>query len=495
VSSSRTGRIAGGFIAILVLVAVLAGNALLQMALMERRLKTITDEHNVKTHLIHVIQDHIRLRQISIRNMLLTTDLFDRSDEAERFYAYAVPIAESRAMLVTMPLSDDERRTYERLDQHMREAYIVQNQLVEHAVAAESIRESSRRLRVVHEKLLEVVSVLNELGIMQRTATGRAVQEARDAYRNARVVLFAFGFATLLIGFLIAYNVVRTTRIQQQAVDAAMDDLRRNNELLEERVAARTQALELARDQALASTRVKSQFVANMSHELRTPLNAIIGYAEMLDEELSESGDKTLLPDVNHILVAARQLLRLVNDVLDLAKVEAGKMDFQVDRFDVAEFLADVATSATPLVTRNRNTLHIDAPAGLAAMQSDPARLRQILVNLIGNAGKFTEGGRITVRGERYRQDNADWLAFSVKDTGIGIEPDKTGALFQEFMQLDSSATRRFEGTGLGLAIAQRLVFLLGGLPIEVDSQPGKGTTFTVRLPAEIAHQQRRATD
>ncbi|HZO30538.1 MAG TPA: GAF domain-containing protein [Chloroflexota bacterium] len=229
------------------------------------------------------------------------------------------------------------------------------------------------------------------------------------------------------------------------------------------------------------ATRHKSAFLANMSHELRTPLNAVIGYSEMLQEELEDLGQADLVPDVERINAAGRHLLGLINDILDLSKIEAGKMELFLEPVDVAGLVRDVATTVGPLVEKNGNALEVDVTSDVGEMEADATKLRQILFNLLGNAAKFTDHGTISLTVGR---ESGDWLTFAVSDTGIGMTEEQLGRLFHAFAQADASTSRRFGGTGLGLALVHHFCEMLGGA-VTVASAPGAGSTFTVRLPAD----------
>jgi signal transduction histidine kinase/CheY-like chemotaxis protein len=239
-----------------------------------------------------------------------------------------------------------------------------------------------------------------------------------------------------------------------------------------------------AKGAAEEASKAKSEFLANMSHELRTPLNAIIGYSEILLEEAEDLGQDGLKPDVEKIRGAGRHLLGLINDILDLSKIEAGKMDLFVEEFDVAAVLKDVRETVEPLVTRNGNALEVRHAPDLGAMRSDQVKVRQTLFNLLGNAAKFTKGGRITLEARRLAGGDGDRLEFRVADTGIGMTPEQVARLFQPFSQADASTTRHYGGTGLGLAITRHFCRMLGG-DVAVESEPGGGSTFTVVLPAD----------
>jgi len=227
----------------------------------------------------------------------------------------------------------------------------------------------------------------------------------------------------------------------------------------------------------------KSNFLANMSHELRTPLNAIIGYSEMLQEEAEETDAEAFLPDLQRINAAGKHLLGLINDILDLSKIEAGRMDLFLETFEVGRLVQDVESIVQPLMEKNGNSLIVTCPGDLGTMHADQTKLRQALFNLLSNAAKFTERGSISLTVER---EADDWLTFSVSDTGIGMTEEQLGQLFEAFSQAEASTRSKYGGTGLGLAISRHFCRLMGG-DLTVSSIYGQGSTFTVRLPAVVS--------
>lgn len=256
------------------------------------------------------------------------------------------------------------------------------------------------------------------------------------------------------------------------------------NEMLD-RLMAQQHELQMAVESAQSASRAKSAFLANMSHELRTPLNAIIGYSEMLKEDADAQGLDVYAPDLKRIHTAGTHLLALINDVLDLSKIEAGKVSVEMRTFSVEALIDDAVNTVKPLLDQNRNRLALDSGPQLGHMDSDETKLRQILVNLLGNAAKFTEDGVVTLSVRRIAVAGDDWLQFAVRDTGIGIPPDQITRLFTDFTQVDSSPTRKYGGTGLGLAISRRFCQRLGG-DIRVVSEAGQGSTFILKLPARM---------
>lgn len=236
---------------------------------------------------------------------------------------------------------------------------------------------------------------------------------------------------------------------------------------------------------ANAANQAKSQFLANMSHELRTPMNAVIGYSEMLKEEAEDQGADDFIPDLDRICKASKHLLHLINDILDLSKVEADKIELYPEPIDMMEFVEEIASSAGPIMEANSNALEVQCDDDVAEIVNDVTRLRQVVLNLISNAAKFTREGsvRLTVSGTT--EGGTDWLDIEVSDTGIGMSPEQIQQVFQPFTQADASTTRKYGGTGLGLAISKSYCELMGG-KITVTSEEAKGSTFTVHIPASI---------
>lgn len=292
------------------------------------------------------------------------------------------------------------------------------------------------------------------------------------------------------IGRLIDGFNTMLSEIQQRdtALRGANDELKARTGELEKEILYRKQTQEellKAKHVAEEASRAKSTFLANMSHELRTPLNAIIGYSEMLEEETRESGKSDSVQDLRKIQSAGKHLLSLINDVLDLSKIEAGKMGLHLENFDVAPLIDEMTTTLQPAAAKNGNKINVNVAKSLGAMHADVTKVRQILFNLLSNACKFTDHGTITVDVDESKVEGRDWIRFRVSDTGIGITAKQKENLFHEFSQADASIARKYGGTGLGLAITYRFVQLMKGR-ISVESESGKGATFTVHLPAQV---------
>ena len=321
--------------------------------------------------------------------------------------------------------------------------------------------------------------------------------EAQERALFARTLVIGIGVAALglagsiLMGRWLTRPILALTDVsrrvaggdwQARADDRSHDEVGQLSRAFNEMTATVQHTLDeltRARDAAEAASRAKSEFLANMSHELRTPLNAIIGYGELLQEDARDAGNTALVTDLGRIETAGRHLLTLIDEVLDFSKIEAGRLTMHNAPIDLAGLVADVAQTARGLVEKNGNVLVVETDDPLGPMVGDQVKTRQVLLNLLGNAAKFTTGGTVTLTVRR----GADGFCFTVRDTGIGISSEQQGRLFRAFVQADSSTTRQYGGTGLGLVITQRLCDAMGGT-VTVTSVLGMGSTFTVCLPA-----------
>ena len=282
---------------------------------------------------------------------------------------------------------------------------------------------------------------------------------------------------------VVAKTTAETARERLAEINVMLEEV---NHTLEQKVQDRTAELEKMMLTAKDANQAKSSFLAKMSHELRTPMNAIIGYSEILLEDATDTGNQSAVDDLGKILGAARHLLGLINDVLDLSKIEAGRMDLFLENFDVGTLVREATTTVAPLIEKKHNRLVIECPANIGRMVADTTKLRQVLLNLLSNASKFTANGQITLVVSREFAGPQEFIFIKVKDTGIGMTTEQMSRLFHTFSQADASTTAKFGGTGLGLAISRQFARLMGG-DVTAASEPGKGSVFTVRIPVQVA--------
>jgi signal transduction histidine kinase/CheY-like chemotaxis protein len=278
-----------------------------------------------------------------------------------------------------------------------------------------------------------------------------------------------------------------SVRAQKHADDEVGVLIESFNEMLAQ-IQKRDSELQEARLVAERANQAKSNFLSFMSHELRTPLTTIIGFSEMLVVEVESEGHREWVEDLRRVHDSGRYLLELINDILDISKIEAGKMEVHVETFGVPALIRDLRDIMRPLVEPKKNRLVIECPEDIGNMHGDRIKLRQCLLNLLSNASKFTNQGLITLSASRLAKSNADWLVFRVSDTGIGMTPEQLGKLFRAFAQADDSISRRFGGAGLGLALTKRFCQMMGG-DVSVTSEPGKGSAFTIELPTVVPKQ------
>ncbi len=244
--------------------------------------------------------------------------------------------------------------------------------------------------------------------------------------------------------------------------------------------------LQIAMEKARSASQAKTDFLAKVSHELRTPLNAIIGYSEMLMEEAEDDGLKTYLDDLTKIHSSGDHLLTLINDILDISKIEAGKMELYLEEFNLKDFISQIVSTTQPLVEKNRNELVVDLDESIGTLRNDETKLRQVLLNLLSNAAKFTEAGVIKLKVSKTTRDR---VKFELSDTGIGMTSKQLKSVFEEFMQAETSTSKKYGGTGLGMPISKKITDMMGG-NIDIKSKVGEGTTFTITIPKIIKEKK-----
>ena len=451
-----------------------------RMHTMQSKLDIITKEHNIKSELMSIIRYGMYERQINLRNIMLIEDPFERDIGTTKFNNSAVYVLEARRKFSEMPLSKEEKKLLNEINDAMAIAYRAQIKLIENSIYEEDKKITQKELQGTF-RLQEILMVkVRKMISLQKEATNKAVMDAEESYQEAKFSVYILGGTALLFGFLVAFLVIRLTESQARDVKQAMLELEESRHSLEDRVKERTEELALARDEALASNKAKDVFLANMSHELRTPLNIILGYSELLEETAREEGGKEYIPDLIKIQHAAHHQLDLISTILDISKIEEGKLEIHPIDFDIEKLLFEIEESAKPLMSKNHNTFTLNCTHGIGMMYSDNIRIRQILLNLLSNAAKFTKQGTVSLNVSKNKAGSE--ITFEIKDTGVGITKDYMHDLFKKFTQADSTTTRKYGGTGLGLAISKQLSNYLNG-DIIVTSEEDKGSCFTLTLP------------
>lgn len=353
---------------------------------------------------------------------------------------------------------------------------------------AERLRKADKSWDLEHDLTTALTTIERDIETMQFGD--------REAYRRVRVVMDPFG--ERLRDLLVTVEIDLKQNFQQEIVESAyrqvflsfMGVLVGGGGIIFllfsqlRRIVRLSEAHKRASFEAEAANRAKSEFLARMTHELRTPLNAVIGYSELLQEDAADRGYRDMLEDLERIRTAGNHLLAMINDTLDLAKIETGRIELHPESVEVNQLAREVVEAVRPLIRKNRNKLET-AIGDVGTAYTDPTKLRQILFNLLSNAAKFTQDGVIRLDMDRESDGGVDWIRFRVGDTGLGIPAQYQERVFQPFVQVDDSTTRSHGGSGLGLSVAHSLCTLMGG-SIELESLPKQGTTFSVSLPADI---------
>lgn len=448
-----------GFALILVVIATLT-------AIWLSHIKTTNDyiseivKSQEKSELVFAMRDAANQRALSLYRMSVLNDPFEQDEEYLRFRNQAENFIKARLALTDLGETQEELAAWRRAVPIIQQGTKNQNQVTE-AIADGDISTANEKMAntvipIQNEVLRHLTLMLN----LQKTHAANELNKVAELNKSVYLQVTLLGSAALLVGAIIAFFVFKTSARSQQKLILAQQESQEANEL-------------------------KSLFLANMSHELRTPLNAIIGYSEMLEEEAIDLGEQSFVSDLSKISGSGKHLLNLINDILDVSKIEAGKMELHAEAFNLSILLKEAASTMKPTLAQNRNRLRIEPENFDAPMYTDLTKLRQTLFNLLSNASKFTEFGEVCLSLSKFTVQNTPWVRIAITDTGIGMDKSQLGKLFAPFTQADPSTTRNYGGTGLGLTICKNFVEMMGG-NISVASESGKGSTFTINIPTRL---------
>jgi signal transduction histidine kinase len=482
-------KLLAAFLAIATLLIIVGTVGLEALSGVNRRTEELIKLHR-KIEAYRQVQHDTTSQLYSVATALLLADEHTLSSTLRQLNQFGYDV--DRLEFVAkdeVDLIDQFRRDYNRFIEVVTKVI----ELIRTGQAAEARQMQLRESTPLADRLERLT---NQLVNKAEADVVAGIEASTDAYDTARWIVIGFALGSIALalglGYAISWSLLGPVKEIEKRLDEVavgqfarrvhvvnrdeLGILARNVNRMCEELGRLYQQLELA-------SKHKSQFLANMSHELRTPLNAIIGVSEMLREDAEAVKQDT--EPLDRVLGAGRHLLALINDILDLSKIEAGRMELHLETFPLVPVIEDVAKTIEPLAAKNENRIAVSCNGAIGKLHADQMRLRQALLNLMSNANKFTKAGTITIDARDKKENGRDWITVAVADTGVGMTPEQMGRLFQEFSQATSSTASKYGGTGLGLVISKRFCEMMGG-DITVESEPGRGSTFTIRLPRTV---------
>ena len=452
-----------GFTLILVIMAVLTAICLTNITANKAHISEIVKDQK-KTELIFDMREAANQRALSLYRMSVLEDPFEQDEEYLNFREQGTNFIKARLALVEAGERKEARaawlETLPLIQQGTKNQFAVTDRIAEEDIAGAHDLLANSVIPNQNVVLGHLTHMLN----LEKEHVAFELEQINVTSDRVYFQVSLLGSAALLVGAVIAFFVVRTTTRSERALIQAQQDSQEANQH-------------------------KSLFLANMSHELRTPLNAIIGYSEMLQEEAAELGEEEFTDDLNKIHSSGQHLLSLINDILDVSKIEAGKMELYCEDFNLSMLIEEISSTIQPLFAKNNNHLQTTISDFNIEMHTDTTKLRQTLLNLLSNASKFTAQGNVCLNISTFSKHNEPWIKIDVKDSGIGMEKEHMKHLFAPFTQADSSTTRNFGGTGLGLNISKHFCEMMGGT-ISAISEPLAGSIFSISIPTKITPAQ-----
>ena len=452
-----------GFGIILTLLATLSAIWLVNIKANSQRLTALVDTQKV-SELIFIMRDAAHKRALALYRLAILEDPFEKDSEYIHFHEQAENFIKARDELIANGMSKEQTQAWEVAKPLIQQGSASQNKTLE-LIMEGNIAEANRLL--LHSVIPTQNTVMEHLTTMlnlQKSLAASELNNTTSQNQAVYVMVSVLGGVAFVLGTLIALFVIKTSSRGERELVRAWEE-------------------------AQLANQHKSIFLANMSHELRTPLNAIIGYSEIIQEETNGPGNESLHTDLSKIHKAGHHLLALINEILDLSKIEAGKVELFAESFNLNTLIEEVVYTIEPLLEGSNNKLTMSVSHMNNEVHNDLVKVRQTLFNLLSNACKFTQHGFITIDVSEFEKDRAAWIKIIVKDTGIGISREHLDNIFAPFTQADTSTTRNYGGTGLGLTISKRYCQLMGG-DLRVESELGKGSTFTMTLLKHVGEEQ-----